>query len=355
VHAVSFVESGGKTTVTVRSRVTKTTAEANRYIGGFEAGMTQSLVRLGEFLDRGGAEALSSTASTREIVISRVFDAPRELVWEVWTDPKQVVKWWGPRGFTTTIKEMNVKPGGVWKHVMRGPDGTEYPNESIFTEVVKPERIVYTHGGRKKDGPEAQFVATWSFDVVEEGKTRLTIRQVYPSTEMRDTIVRVYGAVEGGKQTLARLAEHLVTGPVVVERVFAAPVELVWRALTNVEDIKNWSFPLKEFKAEVGFEFQFVAGKEGRTQFNHLCQVTEAVPNQKLAYSWRYEGYPGDSLVTIELAPEGEKTRLKLTHTGLESFQPEKHPDLARGNFFQGWTMIIGTLLKEFVEGLRRP
>ena len=147
--------------------------------------------------------------SDREIIISRVFDAPRELVWESWTNPDHVVKWWGPRGFTTTIEEMNVRPGGIWKHVMRGPDGTDYPNKSIFTEVVKPERIVYTHGGGKKGGPGVQFVSTWTFDALEGGKTRLTIRMVFPSTEQRDTIVREYGAVEGGKQTLERLAEHL--------------------------------------------------------------------------------------------------------------------------------------------------
>jgi len=212
VHVVTFAERGSKTLVTVNSRVTKITAEANKYIGGFEAGMTQSLVRLGEMLDRAGAEALSSTASEREIVISRVFAASRELVWDAMTDPKQVVKWWGPRGFTTTIEEMNVRPGGVWNHVMHGPDGTEYPGQSIFTEVVKPERIVFTHGGGKKGGPSIQFVMAWTFDAVEADKTRLTVRQVYASAKDRDMIVREFGAVEGGKQTLARLGEHLATG-----------------------------------------------------------------------------------------------------------------------------------------------
>jgi len=88
--------------------------------------------------------------SDREIIISRVYDAPRDLVWEAMTDPKHVVHWWGPRGFSTTTEVMDVRPGGTWKHVMRGPDGTEYPNKSIFVEVVKPERLVYTHGGGKK-------------------------------------------------------------------------------------------------------------------------------------------------------------------------------------------------------------
>jgi uncharacterized protein YndB with AHSA1/START domain len=145
----------------------------------------------------------------RELVLTRVFDAPREMVWRAMTDPAQVVKWWGPRGFTTTIETMNVKPGGIWKHVMRGPDGTEYPNKSIFTDVVEPERIVYTHSGAKVGGPGVNFVATWSFDVVEENKTRLTLRQVFASAEDRDTVVKVYGAVEGAKQTFARLAEEL--------------------------------------------------------------------------------------------------------------------------------------------------
>jgi uncharacterized protein YndB with AHSA1/START domain len=82
----------------------------------------------------------------REIIITRTFDAPRERVWEAWTDPKQVIKWWGPNGFTNTLFEMDVKPGGVWRHMMHGPDGTDYPNKVVYIEVVKPERLVYSHG-----------------------------------------------------------------------------------------------------------------------------------------------------------------------------------------------------------------
>jgi uncharacterized protein YndB with AHSA1/START domain len=151
----------------------------------------------------------NSDTTDREITVSRVFDAPRELVWQAMTNPQHVVKWWGPHGFTMTIEVMNVKPGGIWKHVMHGPDGTDYPNKSIFTDVVEPERIVYTHAGGKKGAPGANFVATWTFDVVEPGKTRLTMRSVFMSTEDRDTIVKVYGAIEGGKQTMERLAALL--------------------------------------------------------------------------------------------------------------------------------------------------
>src|SRR3984957_18710779 len=117
--------------------------------------------------------------SDREIIITRVFDAPRELVWKAWTDPKHVVRWWGPKGFTTTIHEMDVRPGGIWRHTMHGPDGTNYPNESVFTEVVKPERIVFSHGGGKQGGDsDAQFQATWTFEA-QGSKTKVTIRMLF--------------------------------------------------------------------------------------------------------------------------------------------------------------------------------
>jgi uncharacterized protein YndB with AHSA1/START domain len=145
----------------------------------------------------------------REIVITRVFDAPRDLVWQAMTDPRHVIHWWGPRGFSTTIEEMDVRPGGVWKHVMHGPDGADYPNKSVFTEVVKPERLVFAQGGGRRGAPGAHFTATWTFDVVTSGQTKVTIRMVFPSAADRDRIVKEYGAIEGGNQTLARLAEHL--------------------------------------------------------------------------------------------------------------------------------------------------
>jgi uncharacterized protein YndB with AHSA1/START domain len=154
------------------------------------------------------APAAGESTADREIVLSRLFDAPREVVWEAWTDPEQVVKWWGPRGFTTTIAKMDVRPGGEWRHTMHGPDGTDYPNRSRFLEVVKPERLVYAHAGGTKGRPGVQFQSTWTFEA-RGAKTRLTLRMVFPTAQARDVIVKEYGAVEGGKETLGRLAEHL--------------------------------------------------------------------------------------------------------------------------------------------------
>ena len=134
---------------------------------------------------------------------------------------------------------------------------------------------------------------------------------------------------------------------VVIERTFNAPVERVWNALTDVAQMRQWYFDLKEFKPEVGFEFQFVVEHEGTT-YDHRCKVTEVIPQKKLAYTWRYKGHEGDSLVTFELFSDGNKTRLKLTHEGLETFP--KTPAYARENFEKGWTEIIGSELKQFVE-----
>jgi len=134
---------------------------------------------------------------------------------------------------------------------------------------------------------------------------------------------------------------------VVIERTFNAPVERVWKALTDVEQMGHWYFDLKEFKPEVGFEFQFVVEHEGAT-YDHRCKVTDVIPQKKLAYTWRYKGNEGDSLVTFELFVDGDKTRLKLTHEGLETFP--KTSAYARENFEKGWTQIIGSELKQFVE-----
>lgn len=102
-----------------------------------------------------GSSAVAE-AGAAEIVLSRVFDAPREMVFDAWTDPEQVVQWWGPTGFTTTIKEMDVRVGGRWTLTMHGPDGTDYPNKSVFTRVERPSVIAYRHGGGTKPNPEAR-------------------------------------------------------------------------------------------------------------------------------------------------------------------------------------------------------
>ncbi len=134
---------------------------------------------------------------------------------------------------------------------------------------------------------------------------------------------------------------------VVIERTFNAPVARVWKALTDADEMRQWYFDLKEFKPEPGFEFEFTVEHEGM-KYHHLCKITEVISQKKLAYTWRYEGHEGDSLVTFELFADRDQTRLKLTHEGLETFP--NLPAFARKRFLAGWTEIIGSSLKEFLE-----
>jgi len=140
----------------------------------------------------------------------------------------------------------------------------------------------------------------------------------------------------------------MIIQPFVIERTLKAPIQKVWEAITDKNKMKEWYFDLPDFKAEVGLEFRFYGGPDDR-QYLHICEVTEVVPNQKLTYSWRYDGEPGISYVTFELIDLGLSTKIRLTHSHLESFS-SGNPDLARQNFEAGWTDLIGNLLKAYVE-----
>jgi len=142
-----------------------------------------------------------TNVSDREIINTRLLNAPRALVFKVWTNPDDIGKWWGPNGFTTTTHEMRVEPGGCWRYIMHGPDGTDYDNRVDYLEVVAPERIVYLHGEREND--PNQFHVTVTFDE-HENKTKLTMRMVLKSPEELER-VKAFGAVEGGIQTINRL------------------------------------------------------------------------------------------------------------------------------------------------------
>ena len=140
-----------------------------------------------------------------------------------------------------------------------------------------------------------------------------------------------------------------------MERTYNASIERVWKAITDIDQMKQWYMPaLSDFRPAVGFETKFTIEHEGNV-WPHLWKVTEVIPNKKISYEWRYEGFPGNSLVTFELKPAGAGTHITLTHTGLETFRGDKYPGLAPENFNKGWTQLIGTLLKEFVEKQNVP
>jgi uncharacterized protein YndB with AHSA1/START domain len=144
----------------------------------------------------------------RSIVGMREFDAPRELVFSVWTDAKHLAQWWGPNGFATTTSRFEFRPGGVWRFVMHGPDGRDYQNRVTFDEIVPPERIVYRHGGGDDVEP-VQFRQTVIFEDLGGRRTRITWRGDFPSAAERDRVVKEYGADTGLVQTMARLADYV--------------------------------------------------------------------------------------------------------------------------------------------------
>jgi uncharacterized protein YndB with AHSA1/START domain len=143
----------------------------------------------------------------REIVLSRVLDAPRELVFKVWTEEEHLSAWFCPKGFTTKTHEIDLRVGGLWRFDMIAPDGKIYDNRMVFLEIKAPELLVLDHGKDKDDDP-SRFRVTVTFDAQSDGKTVLTMRQLHPTKEQRDAGIG-FGAVEIGYGTIDNLAQHL--------------------------------------------------------------------------------------------------------------------------------------------------
>jgi uncharacterized protein YndB with AHSA1/START domain len=301
----------------------------------------------------------STDTSDREIVITREFAAPRELVWDAMTDPRHVVNWWGPRGFTTVIDTMDVRVGGTWKHTMIGPDGRRYPNKSIFREVTRPERIVYSHGGGSEDGPGANFVATWTFEALTNQRTRVTIHMVFATAQARDTVVREYGAIEGGRQTLERLSEHVAaqrTPAFEVSRTFAAPRALVWRAWTDQQALVGWfgpkGFTLSDATLDLrpgGFFHYKMTAPDGTAMWGRFG-YREIVPETKLVWVNSFSDaaggitkppfagdWPAEILVTASFTEHAGHTTVTITSLPVDATDAEigtfaeNHPSMQQG------------------------
>ncbi len=191
--------------------------------------------------------------SQREILTRRVIDAPPELVWQAWTDPARITLWWGPRGFSTTTRSMELRPGGMWLFTMHGPDGTDYPNRIVFKEVEPGKKLTYAQDdGQEPSADSIHFQTEVLFENLQ-GKTLLTLRLVFPSAAAKQRVIDEYGAVQGGVDTVSRLAEHLAgqAAPGLVltlsddktiefHREIAAPRKLVFEAMTQPQHVRQW-------------------------------------------------------------------------------------------------------------------
>ncbi|MCU1334596.1 MAG: hypothetical protein JWO19_177 [Bryobacterales bacterium] len=319
----------------------------------------------------------ASDTSDREMVITRVFDAPRELVFDAWTDPKHIGSWWGPKGFKTTTYEIDVRPGGVWRFVMHGPDGVDYQNKIVYLEIVRPERLVYDHG--EGDGP-GLFQATVTF-AEAAGKTRLTMRALFRSAAERDEVVTKRKAIEGGNQTLDRFGEHLAKFKAEsaqrefsISRVFDAPRDLVWKAVTESERLMHWWGP-KGFTMLVcqvdlrrGGTFVYSMRSPQGHEMRGQWVYRQIVPPERLVAVVSFTDdkgnlvrhplsptWPVEVLNTMTLSEQDGKTTMTITGSPINATEEERRTfEEGRGSMKQGFT---GTLdqLDKYLESTQRP
>lgn len=304
----------------------------------------------------------------REIVTTRLINAPRELLWEAWTDPKRLAVWWGPRGFTTTTHTMDFRVGGFWRYTMHGPDGTDYPNLIAYREITKPERIVYDHSG-EGDFSDIRFHSTVTFET-HGAKTKVILRAVFPSKEERDHVIEISGAVEGGKQTLERLDEQaaIMTGPnLEITRLFNAPRELVWKAWTDAERLVQWWGPkgfdlgVAKLDLQPGGMFLYSMKSAGGQEMWGRFIYRDIIPPQRIAYVSSFsdpEGnltrapfggdfthWPLEVLNHLALTESGGKTKLELRSAPLNATDEERATFVAvQGNVQAGFAATFDQL-----------
>jgi uncharacterized protein YndB with AHSA1/START domain len=300
--------------------------------------------------------APAASTADREIVITRVFDAPRELVWDAWTDLKHVGNWWGPRGFTTTTHSREFREGGSWRYMMHGPDGRDYPNRVTYLEIERPARLVYNQGG-EEDYKDIHFQATVTFEDVG-GKTRVTMRSVFPSVAERDRVVREYGAVQGGIQHLGRLAEHLANSgskqrpvltlalpsdrEIMLSRSFEAPRQLVFEAFTRPEFLTQWwglrgsSLAVCEVDLKPGGAWRFVLRGPDGSEHPFKGVFREITPPEKLVRTMIYDvpmARDHEAVETLVFDEEDGKTILTNTvlHKTMEGRDGHLHSGMEPG------------------------
>lgn len=215
LNTVTFAEHDGKTTLTVEARVVRKTAGADQYLKGMKAGWTQSLERLDAQVAKASAAA-EGDATAREVVITREFDAPRELVFRAWTHPEQLRRWYAPDGCAIHFKRIDVRPGGMFHSCVRTPDGHDCWCTGVYREIVAPERIVYTltiadEQGNAVGPTDVGMDPNWPRETTvtvtlaeRDGRTTLTLRQTVPESLAKRT-----GAYPSWIQMLNRLADEL--------------------------------------------------------------------------------------------------------------------------------------------------
>jgi uncharacterized protein YndB with AHSA1/START domain len=298
--------------------------------------------------------------ANREIVTTRVFDAPRELVFRAWTDPKALVKWWGPNGFTTTSQEFDLRPGGAWRLVMHGPNGTDYPGEFRFVEIAGPERLVLEHVSLPK------FRLTICFEELD-GKTKIIFRQLFDTPQSYRSVKHL--AVPGNEQLFDKFAVELAamgagSHEMRMSRVVMAPREFVWKAWTDPVHLAKWWGPRGfssshcEVDLRVGGKLRIDMQRPDGSVHPMLGQFLEIVPPERLVFSVMPlddDGKPVfEGANTIQFHQQGPITRIDVRATVEKIHNPIAMRFLAGRE--QGWSESLYRLAEvlDHMAGLDR-
>lgn len=304
---------------------------------------------------------MPTTTKSHELKLIRIFDAPVDVVWDAWTDPEQVAKWWGPRGFSITTHGKDLRVGGSWKYTMHGPDGVAYENTTKYLEVHNGKKLVYDHGGNDEQKPLFRVTVLFS-DM--KGKTKMDMTMTLPTPEAAEQ-TRHFIKKAGGDSTWDRLAEHLEKQSsgkekFVINRSFDAPLDLMFQMWTDPDHFAKWLPP-------VGFQMEFVrcniqqggssfycmTGSGGTKMYGRaeyleirkldrivytqqFCDENEKVVRHPMSPSW-----PETMRTTVELNEEGpDRTRVTVTWDAPGTWTPEELETFikARGGMTQGWT-----------------
>lgn len=318
-----------------------------------------------------------ATTTDRELIVSRVVNAPRPLVWKAWTTPGHIERWWGPNGFTTTTSEMDARPGGTWRYVMHGPDGTDYPNRIVYRELRPVDLMRYRHDSGTDDDAQA-FETTVTFDA-EGDRTLVTMQAVFPSAEQLRHVIDTYGALEGGKQTLARMEDFVLAdtrlslftdgNDIVVTRLFAAPPAQLFRAWTTAAHLQRWfggpegfSAPVCEVDARPGGRWRLVMRSPEGMDYPLAGTFRELLPHDRIVltasvaehpaewHAWLRALLPAGSpapstemVWTVTFMPLGERTRMSVR---LHLENAAVRDAYVRGGTELGWAASTDRLLQ---------
>lgn len=295
-----------------------------------------------------------------ELYLTRVYDAPVRLVWEAWTDPKQVAQWWGPRGFTLTTHSKDLRPGGHWAYTMHGPDGKDWENKTIYHEVEKYSRLVYDHGGGDDRPP--LFRVTVTFEEIK-GRTKMEMTMALATPEAAQE-TRQFIKKAGGESTWDRLGEFLAKEKsgkeqFMINRSFAAPMAELFEIWTKPEHLAQWipptGFTMEYLEADIrtggSSMYSMSNGKikmYGRAKYlevsapdrivytQQFCDEKGQVSRHPLAPTW-----PETMLTVVSFSDEGAgQTRVTVTWEPQGDFTAEELETFIKGRagMTGGWT-----------------